>query len=296
MCKVFLSYSSKDSGVAASLLQGLKKQGLDVWFAPEQIEGGRYYKEEISVALEESAALILVASEASVGHRGKNLSESVYVRKEIELAEKGGKTILPVAIDGTLPGEMESHAMRTSLVDTQRAFDLSQGAFSESVCEAACAHLAHLVRRQSGTGEQVPEADYTALLEEALLKQNLDDAKAIAAFLNQGSQAGAHGALLSVVAELGDRRLSRMDTSEIVHVQNQIEQLMRDGDNAFGLYLLAILDVTHYRHNALHNSGLRLKEAKCRSKAIGGVKPRSRRLARVLLKDAAHFEQEWFKA
>lgn len=297
MCKVFLSYSSRDSEIATRLLQGLKKQGLNVWFAPERIEGGRYYKEEISVALEECAALILIASEASVGHRGKNLSESVYVRKEIEIAEKDGKVILPIAIDGTLPEEMESHAMRASLVDTQRAVDLSHGGFTESVCEAACVHLAALVRRQTGTSGQDSETNYTALMEEALLKQDLDGAKGTAAFLNQSPQTGPHQALLAIVANLGHRRLSRMDSSEVANIQREIEQLMRDQDNALGLYLLAILDFTHYRHNALHNNSIRLKEAKSRAKALGGVKPRYRRLARVLLKDkATPFEQEWFKA
>ena len=297
MCKVFLSYSSRDSEIATRFLQGLKKQGLDVWFAPEEIEGGRYYKEEISVALEKSVALILMASEASVGHRGKNLSESVYVRKEIELAEKEGKAILPVAIDETLPTEMESHAMRASLVDTQRAVDLSREAVSESVCEAACVHLAGLVRRQSGNREPASETNYTALIEDALLKRDLDGAKRTVAFLKQSSQSSPHQALLAIVADLGDRRLSRMDTSEVANIQKQMEQLMRDGDNALGLYLSAILDFTHYRHNALHNSGLRLKEAKCRAKALGGVKPRYRRLARILLNDkATSFEQEWFKA
>lgn len=86
----FISYSSKDQAVALAFrdrLSGVKP----VWMAPFSIPVGSSYAHEISRAIEEADAFILLLS--------KNSVRSKWVEKELDNALRVDVPILPVALD-----------------------------------------------------------------------------------------------------------------------------------------------------------------------------------------------------
>lgn len=71
----FISYSSKDEDFARRLHADLQARGVRVWFAPEDIKGGRKLHEQIPEAIQLSDKLLLVLSENSM--------QSEWVKTEI---------------------------------------------------------------------------------------------------------------------------------------------------------------------------------------------------------------------
>jgi len=76
--KIFISYSSKDEDFVQRLADGLKEQGIDVWFAKEKIKVGDSITGKISQGLEECNFFAVVLSKNSVG--------SDWIKKELDSA------------------------------------------------------------------------------------------------------------------------------------------------------------------------------------------------------------------
>ncbi len=76
----FISYSSKDEEFAKRLHADLQARGVRVWFAPEDIKGGRKLHEQIPEAIRLYDKLLLVLSENSM--------QSEWVKTEIRHARK----------------------------------------------------------------------------------------------------------------------------------------------------------------------------------------------------------------
>lgn len=74
----FISYSHKDEGFAKRLHSRLRDEKLKVWFAPEDMRGGRKSIEQIDQAIHVHDKLLLVLSKSSM--------ESGWVRHEITRA------------------------------------------------------------------------------------------------------------------------------------------------------------------------------------------------------------------
>lgn len=102
MRKIFLSYSTKDSEVAAKVKKAFKDSGHDVWFAPEDIKGGEHYATEIEQGIENSEVFVLLASKHSVGNKRLKIEASEDVGNEIQLARNGGLKIVPLKADDSL--------------------------------------------------------------------------------------------------------------------------------------------------------------------------------------------------
>lgn len=81
----FLSYSSRDDAFARRLHGRLEQEKLRVWFAPEDMEGGRRFAGQIDEAIRVYDRLLLVLSEHSM--------DSEWVRREIKRARKKEKEI-----------------------------------------------------------------------------------------------------------------------------------------------------------------------------------------------------------
>jgi hypothetical protein len=62
----FISYSHKDEAFAQKLYDRLRRENLTVWFAPEDMEGGKKLIDQISHAIGERDKLLLVLSEHSM--------------------------------------------------------------------------------------------------------------------------------------------------------------------------------------------------------------------------------------
>ena len=91
--EVFISYSTKDSEIAFSLLEVLESYGLECWIAPRNIPKGAQWAEEIDKAIQNARIFVVIVSSQSV--------ESKQVPKEIALAVSSCESIFPFRIDDT---------------------------------------------------------------------------------------------------------------------------------------------------------------------------------------------------
>jgi uncharacterized protein YjbI with pentapeptide repeats len=80
----FISHSTRDEDFAKRLQSKMREQGLRVWFAPEDIQGGRKLHEQIDEAIRVYDKLLLVLSRESM--------QSKWVRDEIRRARKAELT------------------------------------------------------------------------------------------------------------------------------------------------------------------------------------------------------------
>lgn len=76
----FISYSSKDEEFARYLHKRMREANLRVWFAPEDIQGGKKLHEQIDTAIRYFDKILIVLSEASI--------KSEWVITEIRKARK----------------------------------------------------------------------------------------------------------------------------------------------------------------------------------------------------------------
>lgn len=91
----FISYSTKDEEFCQELQARLKRHGLRVWFAPEEMKGGQKIHEQIYEAIRYHDKLILVLSPASMN--------SNWVKLEIQRARKrekaeGRRVLFPILL------------------------------------------------------------------------------------------------------------------------------------------------------------------------------------------------------
>ena len=91
---VFLSYKSEEKETALNIKRILEANGIECWMAPESLQIGSVYSAEITKAISNCKAFILVLSHKS--------QESVYVRKELDLAIGKNKPVYPFAIENTV--------------------------------------------------------------------------------------------------------------------------------------------------------------------------------------------------
>ena len=83
---VFISHSSQDRIIAYTVCAHLERHGIRCWIAPRDVNPGRSYGEEITVAIEASTALVLVFS--------ANANVSTHIPKEIERATSHGIPVI----------------------------------------------------------------------------------------------------------------------------------------------------------------------------------------------------------
>jgi hypothetical protein len=93
--RVFISYSSEDEEFAGRLCSSLTAFGVDTWFAPEKMRGGRKINEQLQEAIADRDKIILVLSEASM--------QSRWVASELQWAagrelDTGEQILFPVRI------------------------------------------------------------------------------------------------------------------------------------------------------------------------------------------------------
>ena len=91
----FISYSTKDEAFTKRLHSRMRDEGLRVYFAPEDIQGGKKLHEQIDEAIRDYDKLLLVLSQASMN--------SEWVRTEIRKARKaeikeGKRKLFPIRL------------------------------------------------------------------------------------------------------------------------------------------------------------------------------------------------------
>ncbi len=85
---VFISYRRKDLEFVTQLHQELTQRGIPAWFDMENIEVADHWRSSIAEGIRACKVFVLVLSPDAV--------ESVNIRKEVDLAEKHGKKIVPL--------------------------------------------------------------------------------------------------------------------------------------------------------------------------------------------------------
>lgn len=88
MNRIFISYSSKEYDIACRFRQAFSERGIICWMAPESIPIGSNYAVEIPKAIQDADIFVLILSD--------NSQNSVWVRKEIDLAVNLNKLIFPI--------------------------------------------------------------------------------------------------------------------------------------------------------------------------------------------------------
>jgi hypothetical protein len=85
---VFISYRRKDSEFVTQLHQALTNRGISAWFDTEDIEAGDHWRTAIAEGIRDCKVFVLSLSPDAV--------ESVNIRKEVDLAERHKKPIIPL--------------------------------------------------------------------------------------------------------------------------------------------------------------------------------------------------------
>lgn len=111
----FISFSSGDAVIASTLKEGLTRQGLRCWKAPDDLLPGETWPAGITRALTNSSTMILIWS----GHSIK----SPEVSKELTLAMNGKLTVVPYRIEEIPPSP--EWAYHLSNIHWHDAFSLS---------------------------------------------------------------------------------------------------------------------------------------------------------------------------
>jgi hypothetical protein len=86
--EVFISYRRKDLVFVTQLHQELAKRGISAWFDQENIEVADHWRTSIAEGIRDCKTFVLVLSPDAV--------VSVNIRKEVDLAEKYNKRIVPL--------------------------------------------------------------------------------------------------------------------------------------------------------------------------------------------------------
>jgi len=89
---VFISYAREDDQLVTRLESMLREAGVDAWRDTSNLLGGDQWIKGIEHGIRESYAVIFVVSEQS--------RKSSWVMREVIFAEKKGKKIIPLGLDG----------------------------------------------------------------------------------------------------------------------------------------------------------------------------------------------------
>ncbi len=95
MANIFISHSTIDKALADYICNAFEERGLSCWIAPRNIVPGSEWAASITEAISEADVLFVLFS--------KNAMQSTQVSKEIGIADRKGKYIIPYKIDDTEP-------------------------------------------------------------------------------------------------------------------------------------------------------------------------------------------------
>ncbi len=136
---VFISYRRKDKEFVTQLHQELIHRGISAWFDAESIETADHWRTSIAEGIRGCTVFVLVLSPDAI--------ESVNIRKEVDLAEKHNKKIIPLMWRQTeIPVAFEYALAGIQWVD-----------FNETVSDENFNELADIVNRLIG-GSSMAEA------------------------------------------------------------------------------------------------------------------------------------------
>lgn len=107
--ELFVSYSSSDIAFTEDLVTEIEARGIGCWYAKRDIRPGGVYPVEITRALDDCRALLLVFS----ADTNRAANENLHILREIDYAASSRKPILPVRIADVEPHEGLAYFLRT---------------------------------------------------------------------------------------------------------------------------------------------------------------------------------------
>src|SRR5947199_4303782 len=102
---VFISHSAQDKSVADAVCAGLEKAGVRCWIAPRDVQPGRSFAGEITRAIQQSKAMVLIFSAHS--------NNSQQVLREVQLAVSSHLHIIQLRIEDVRPNDDLTYFLST---------------------------------------------------------------------------------------------------------------------------------------------------------------------------------------
>lgn len=128
--EVFVSYSHQNAETVLPIVETVEAKGLSIWIDKEEMRAGQGWAGQIVRAIKSAERFCLMCSEQAF--------ESDHVRREVYLADKYGKAMVPIKLDGAeMPEDIEYFLAGrqwvdlTSLSEEERAAVI-HGALSEA--------------------------------------------------------------------------------------------------------------------------------------------------------------------
>src|ERR1700722_4565114 len=141
---VFISYASADQETANRLVDLIEKRGIPCWISSRNIRPGEDYQGAIVHAIEGSGVFLLLFSQAA--------SESTEIPKELALAAKFKKSIIPARISDVAPSGPFAYQMTSSqFIDLFGDFDAKVDELCSYLAETL--HVAKVAQNRTD-GEQ----------------------------------------------------------------------------------------------------------------------------------------------
>src|SRR5579863_5364984 len=103
--QVFISYSSKDSKIAASICNALEARGHQCWMSSRDVRPGENFQGAIVRAIREARVMVMVFS--------SNANNSDEIKKEMALASHSRLMVIPVRAEDVLPSEDFTYELAT---------------------------------------------------------------------------------------------------------------------------------------------------------------------------------------
>ncbi len=103
--QVFLSYSSKDNKIAASICSALEARGHQCWMSSRDVRPGENFQGAIVRAIREARVMVMVFS--------SNANNSDEIKKEMALASHSRLMVIPVRAEDVLPSEDFTYELAT---------------------------------------------------------------------------------------------------------------------------------------------------------------------------------------
>jgi len=115
MADYFISYSKRDRNFAQQLYNALESNGFDAWIDHIDLPGGSRWRAQITKAIRECRAVILVIPPHSMA--------SENVSREMNIADEEGKKIIPIVYErARLSDDIEFILGNVQRIDFQRSF------------------------------------------------------------------------------------------------------------------------------------------------------------------------------
>lgn len=115
--KVFISYSRKDKDKAKGICCLLNNMGIPYWIDIDGSYSGENFKEVIVNAIKQSQLILFISTE--------NSNASLNVAKEISLADKYNKVVIPVKLDNSPFAPKIDYDL--NCIDAIELYDFTQG-------------------------------------------------------------------------------------------------------------------------------------------------------------------------